>query len=46
MGQLLDPSVEPDFTAALNSNVVFLLLGVFGSAVLFIEENDRAHSAV
>jgi len=30
MGQLLDPSVEPDFTAALNSNVVFLLLGVFG----------------
>jgi hypothetical protein len=36
MGQLQDPSVDPEF-AALNSNIVFLLLGIFGYAVLFIK---------
>ena len=45
MGQLLDPSVQPDI-AALNSNIVFLLLGFFGYAVLAIKKSKRAHIAL
>ena len=45
MGQLEGPSAQPDFVA-LRSNIVFLLLGIFGYAVLFDKENEPAHIAV
>ena len=39
MGQLQDSSVQPDF-AALNSNIVFVLLGIFGYAVFFVKRTN------
>lgn len=45
MTQLQEPSA-PTNTEVLSTDVIFLLLGIYGYIVLFIEENRQAHTPV
>lgn len=46
MTQLQGPPAPPPDFWALNADIVFLLLGIYGYIFLFIKGNERAHDTV